>query len=231
MHIIENYNSRSRRVYCYVAECIWDKELKKYHKPRISIGHLKGEPPIFVPNKSFASLLQSDMEDQSSTEKHDRDMIELVNAKYGDSKALLSRNSDNSKAQTAWAVFSGPSIVFGGITKRYRIDTMLRKAFGEDDTQEILSLAWYLACEGDALVNSDVWLGHFKNPAGRAIISQDITRLLDRMGQDGIMSFYKYWLEGFQKSGDKILYDLTSISWYGHGILKFLKSYTYKISS
>jgi len=32
------------------------------------------------------------------------------------------------------------------------------------------------------------------------------------------MTFYKYWLEGFQKTGDKTLYDLTSISWYGHGI-------------
>ena len=50
------------------------------------------------------------------------------------------------------------------------------------------------------------------------ISSQEITKLLDRMAQDGIMSFYKYWLEGFQRTGDRVLYDLTSISWYGHGI-------------
>jgi len=218
MHIIENNNSRSGRVYCYVAECVWDKELKKYNKPRTSIGHLEGEPPVFVPNKSFASLLLSDIENQSTTEKRDRDIIDLVNAKYGDSVDLLSRNPVSSDVQKAWAVFTGPSIVFGGITTRYRIDTILRKAFGEDDAQEILSLAWYLACEGDALVNSDVWLGQFENPAGRAIISQDITKLMDRMGHEGIMSFYKLWLEGFKKTGDKILYDLTSISWYGHGI-------------
>jgi len=100
----------------------------------------------------------------------------------------------------------------------FRVNTILKKAFSEYDAQEILSLAWYLACEGDALINSDVWLGHFENPAGHSISSQDITKLLDRMGQDSIMSFYKYWLEGFRKTGDRVLYDLTSISWYGRGI-------------
>ena len=75
-----------------------------------------------------------------------------------------------------------------------------------------------MACEGDALVNGDVWLDQFENPANRAIYSQEITKLLDRMSIDGIMTFYKHWLERFKKIGDKILYDLTSISWYGHGI-------------
>ena len=32
------------------------------------------------------------------------------------------------------------------------------------------------------------------------------------------MTFYKEWLGGIERSGDKILYDLTSISWYGRGI-------------
>jgi hypothetical protein len=95
---------------------------------------------------------------------------------------------------------------------------MLKRAFGESDAMEILALAWYLVSEGDALVNSDVWLSHFENPAGGEISGQNITKLLDRVGQDGIMSFYKQWLEGFGKTGEKTLYDLTSISWYGRGI-------------
>jgi len=39
---------------------------------------------------------------------------------------------------------------------------MLIKAFGYNITREILSMAWYLACECDALVNSNVWPGHFE---------------------------------------------------------------------
>jgi transposase len=145
-------------------------------------------------------------------------MINIVNAKYGNSEDLIAKKPKESQAQTARAIFLGPSIVFGGITSRYHIDTMLKKAFGEEDANEILSLAWYLASEGDALVNSDAWLDHFENPAGYAISSQDITKLLDRMNEDGIMSFYKYWLNGFEKIGDKALYDLTSISCQGHSL-------------
>ena len=218
MHIIENYNGRAKKTYCYAGECRWDKLLKKYVNPRVSIGHLEGEPPMFVPNGKYMSLLFMDLDGQNITEVRERDIVDAIRAKYADRIRMDSSKPQTVQAQTAYAVFLGPKIVYGGITSRYHIDTMLTRAFGEEDAKEILSLAWFLASEGDALINSDVWLSHFENPARRAISSQDITKLLDRMGQDGIMTFYKYWLEGFGKTGDKILYDLTSISWYGRGI-------------
>jgi transposase len=216
VHIIENYNIRAGKVYCYAGECLWDKQFKKYVNPRVSVGYLEGEPPMFVPNKKYSLLLEDTS--QTVTEERDRKIIDIIKAKYGNRMRLVAPKPVKTQAQTAIAIFSGPSVVFGGITSRYRIDTILKKAFGEDDAKKILSLAWYLASEGDALINSDAWLSHFENPTGHAISSQDITRLMDRMGQDGILSFYKHWLERFEKTGDKVLYDLTSISWYGHGI-------------
>jgi transposase len=142
--------------------------------------------------------------------------------KYGDDvrgiAATMAVSGKDEVLQTARAIFSGPSLVFGGITVRYHVDTILRKAFGENNARDILSLAWYLASEGDALSNSDAWLAYFDTPRGEAISSQDITRLLDGMGQDGIMTFYKEWLSGFSKMPDKMLYDLTSISWHGYDI-------------
>jgi transposase len=216
MHIIENYNPRAEKVYCYVGECLWDKQLKKYFNPRVLVGHMEGEPPVFVPNAKY-SLLLADT-GQTVTEERDREIVDVIKAKYGNRVRLPDLKPVKAHAQTAIAIFSGPSVVFGGITSRYRIDTILRRAFGKDDAKEILSLAWYLASEGDALINSDAWLSHFENPSGHAISSQDITRLLDRMGQDGILSFYKHWLKRFEKTGDKMLYDLTSISWHGYGI-------------
>jgi transposase len=218
MHIVENYNKKVDRIYCYAAECHWDKQSKTYRKPRISVGHLEGTPPVFVPNKRFSRILASDLKTPSLTDEHTKEIITTVTAKYGEVTCSLDLTDTPAPEQTARAVFSGPSIVFGGITERYRIDTMLRKTFGADDAQDILSLAWYLASEGDALSNSDAWLEQYETPSGHGISSQEITRLLDRMDQDGLMTFYKDWLRNFQKSHDKVLYDLTSISWYGQGI-------------
>ena len=218
MHIVENYNGKVNKTYCYAAECSWDKVSKKYIKPRISIGHLEGNPPVFVPNKFFSRIFASDLKAPSLTDEQHRKIIDTVKTKYGDVTSSVDWAETRQEEQTAKAIFSGPSIVFGGITKRYHIDSILKKAFGEEDAHDILSLAWYLASEGGALSNSDVWLAQYETPSGCALSSQDISRLLERMDVDGIMTFYKEWLHAFQKRGDKVLYDLTSISWYGQGI-------------
>jgi transposase len=222
VHIIENRNLQVGKTYCYIAECLWDKQTKKYVNPRVAIGYLEGEPPEFVPNRYFMSLERSLGANPTDAQKRDKLIIDTVESKYSVIREAPNhkkqKTKPNDKVQTAWAVFSGPSIVFGGITQKYRIDKILQKAFGESDAQEILSLAWYLVSEGDALSNSDAWLCHYETPAGGTITSQEVTRLLDRMNQDGIMTFYKAWLNSLMRTDDKVLYDLTSISWYGQGI-------------
>jgi hypothetical protein len=220
MHIVENKNKKVGRTYCYACECLWDKTLGKYNKPRISIGHLEGDAPSFVPNRSFAQILAAD---PSLTGERDKLVIAAAVAKYGDGVLTLGESGPEppngpDAIKTARAVFTGPSIVFGGITRRYRIDAILQKAFGEDAARDILSLAWYITSEGTALGNSDAWLERFESPRKRPISSQDITRLLDGMGQDGIMTFYREWLASLKRIGDRVLYDLTSISWNGCGI-------------
>lgn len=124
MHIIENKNPKAQKTYCYASECNWNKATKQYDKPRIAVGHLVGEPPIFVPNKAFTRMLLSDKENPDATGEQTSLIIETVKAKYGDVQpAPISSIFQNPNVadytKTAWAVFSGPSIVFGGITKRY----------------------------------------------------------------------------------------------------------------
>jgi hypothetical protein len=58
----------------------------------------------------------------------------------------------------------------------------------------------------------------FENPRGHQISSQDITRLLDRIDTDSILTFYKEWLACVKKTSDCVVYDLISISWSGKGI-------------
>ena len=145
MHIIENKNLRVKRTYCYIGECIWDKKHKKSINRRVPIGHLEGEPFIFVPNRMLASMLQSDITNRSATEKRTREMLDTVIAKYGNITDLVNPELYRTNSQVAKAVFTGPSIVFGGITSRYNIDTMLIKAFGDEDAQVILSLVFHKA--------------------------------------------------------------------------------------
>jgi hypothetical protein len=220
MYIVENPNASAGKKYCYAEENKWSKEKHKCVKFRTIIGKLEGEPPSFVPNSFFARLLAAE---PSAIEARDRLIIAAAAAKYGESALKMHAAKPEppkgpAAIQTARAVFTGPATVFGGISKRYRIDTLLRKAFGEDIADDILSLAWYMVSEGAALSDSDAWLAYFENPKGGPISSQGITRILDSMGIDGIMTFYKGWLASIEKPGDRVLYDLTSISWTGRGM-------------
>jgi hypothetical protein len=99
-----------------------------------------------------------------------------------------------------------------------QLDALLKQAFGNDEAHDIISLAWYLASEGAALSDSDAWLDHFESPRGRSISNQDITRLLDKMDYDSVLAFYKGWLASLEKTNDRALYDLTSISWSGKSL-------------
>jgi transposase len=219
MHIVENKAIHAGKIYCYACECLWDANLKKYLKPSTAVGRLEGNPPSFVPNGYLASLLRTHSTDPSYTDERNKRIIDTVIAKYGENVYdRIQAPKNKTGISSAQAVFIGPALVLGGITRKYHIDHMLCKAFDDKTANNILALAWYIATEGDALSNSDSWLDHFENPAECSMSSQDITKLLDSMNYSSIMAFYKQWLAVFKKVGDKVLYDLTSISYYGHGI-------------
>ncbi|MDR1295803.1 MAG: hypothetical protein LBO05_00160, partial [Deltaproteobacteria bacterium] len=226
MHIIENFNGKMGYKYCYANVCYWNKDTKKYVNDRTPIGKLIGEPPSFVPNKPFLRMLG---EDSSTSSERVKAIIAAAVKKYGDEILELgnvepSLPKGTLNCQTATSSFVGPAIVFGGITKRYGIDALLHQAFGLNDGNDILALAWYMASEGSALSNSDQWLCYYDNPRGSSLSSQEITGLLDRMNTDGVMTFYKGWLANFERlnnlanTKDHVLYDLTSISYSGKNI-------------
>jgi len=221
MYIKESVNEK----YCYACETIWDKVNKKYSTPVKCIGHLDSDN-LLIPNKYLSQLFFLESSNNLSLSEYERLVIKAVTDKYGDSirsKAikLSPKQLSENDLMTAKAVFIGPELVFGAITKRYRIDLLLEKSFGENIMKDILSLAWYISSEGNALSDSDSWLEYYENPHGSAMSSQDVSRLLEAIDYDGTMTFYKLWLKeatkGISKT-DKTLYDLTSISYYGSGI-------------
>jgi len=224
MYIIEGVNEK----YCYAYETIWEKTLKKYTKPSKCIGYLDSDNAL-IPNKYLSRLFAIELSGDaalSALSDYEKLVIKTVIDKYGKSvrdraSKLPPKMISEEVMMTAKAVFIGPEMVFGAITKRYRLNLLLEKSFGEEIGNDILSLAWYVASEGSALSDSDSWLDYYENPRGSSISSQDITRLLDDIDYDGIMTFYKLWLKEATKGNaktDKNLYDLTSISCYGSSI-------------
>ena len=189
------------------------------------IGRLDTDKSL-IPNRYLSRLFSLESSGHSPLNDYERLIIKTVVDKYGEgvrniAAKVLPKPLSEDVINTAKAVLIGPELVFGTITKRYRIDFILKRSFGERIAKDILSLAWYVATEGSALSNSDSWLDYYENPRGSTISSQDISQLLDDIDYDGIMSFYKLWLKEAVKANtktEKILYDLTSISYYGSGI-------------
>jgi transposase len=221
MYIISGINQK----YCYACETVWDKERKKSCRSGKCIG-LVNPDNVLIPNRYLSQLFFLESSDHESLNEYEKLVIKTVIDKYGEGvrgKATKPSSKQLSEDDiiTARAVFIGPDLVFGAITKRYHISSILEKSFGERIMKDILSLAWYLASEGNALSDSDSWLDYYENPRGSTMSSQDVSKLLDAIDYDGIMTFYKLWLKETVKSTaktDKMLYDLTSISYYGSGI-------------
>jgi transposase len=223
MHIVEGVNG----TYCYASKCERDHENSQKNK-KISkcIGQIKnGE---FLPNKFLYALLRTYAMEPSRLSDVEKLIIDTVVQKYGVSltqKALKQPDTEPDKTySTARTVFYGAQLIFGHITKKYQLEKMLTTAFGTDIATDILSLAWFVTSDGDALSNNNAFLDYQENPSGGGISSQDVSRLLDDITEDGMMSFYKQWLNSIVRkakentSSQKILYDLTSISFTGHGI-------------
>ena len=219
MHITET--TIKGILYCYAAECNWNSITGAYDKPSKAVGKLDKQNR-FISNKYFSGLLIRKRDNPESISEYEQQIIDTVKAKYGeDVKPSIFPESITAQVEkaikTATIINYGPQLVFGSITTKYKLDIILFNAFDEDLAQDILSLAWYITSEGSALSNNDSWLEYFENPKGSGFSSQDVTRLLDDIDYDGIMTFYKQWLKGFTDT-DKVLYDLTSISYYGNSI-------------
>jgi transposase len=221
MYISDSVNQK----YCYACEKVWDRTLRKYRTPAKCIGRLD-EDNSLIPNRYLLQLFSLESTIPASLGEYEKLLIKTVIEKYGENvrsktvKSSLKVLSEDD-IQTAKVIFIGPELVFGIITKRYRIDSLLKRGFAEETVKNILALAWYVASEGSALSDSDGWLDYYENPHGSSMSSQDVSRLLDTIDCDGMMTFYKFWhraaTAGAAKT-DKVLYDLTSISYYGKGI-------------
>jgi len=216
MYINENVNKK----YTYACQIIWNKTQKKYQYPSKCIGQTHNN--TLTPNKYLTNLLNKQQQNPTTLTNHEKQILQTITNKYGTNiKTTTQTPTTQNNTKTAKTIFIGPDLIFNKITNKYNLTQHLEKAFNPTTTKNILSLAWYLTSEGNTLSDSDSWLQYYKNPRGSNITSQDITRLLDNIDYDNMMTFYKHWLKQTTQTTqkhDKILYDLTSITYHGKNI-------------
>lgn len=118
-----------------------------------------------------------------------------------------------SEAITATTRVVGPSLVIEQVKQRTGIVKVLAQASPERG-HEILALAEFLLCKGQALAHAGTWM----NQAGRAdaerFSSQRISELLGAFTVDEEQHFFKLWGKKMQSSKDHLCYDITSVSSY-----------------
>jgi transposase len=95
---------------------------------------------------------------------------------------------------------------------RIGLEKVLRKAFPKD-WDKVLSLSWFLACEGNALAHADAWCRNHEVPAKQRLSSQRISELLSSIDEDSQQTFFKLWGKVVSEN-DYLCYDITSVSSY-----------------
>lgn len=114
---------------------------------------------------------------------------------------------------TSTTTLMGQRLILEQETKRAGVSKPLLKAFGKEDAERILALAYYDVCRGKAFSRSPQWLED-RGYGALGLSTQRISELLGRLNQDRINTFLKEWL-ACQKPSSNLLFDISSISTYG----------------
>ncbi|NLA95565.1 MAG: transposase, partial [Clostridiaceae bacterium] len=113
---------------------------------------------------------------------------------------------------TAFTTVWGPALLLRQVDREIGLSAVLRKASPEL-WRDILAMAWYIVITGQALSNADLWLQQHESPAERLLSSQRISELLAKIDEEVRQTFFRLW-GGALAKGDRLCYDITSVSSY-----------------
>jgi transposase len=115
-------------------------------------------------------------------------------------------------AVTATTTVVGPMLILDKISQDTGLEATLKQAFPQQWDQ-ILTLAGFLLCTGDALVHADAWCRNHDVPAAGPFASQRISDWLAAITEDGRQGFFRAWGKKISEK-DYLCYDITSVSSY-----------------
>lgn len=110
------------------------------------------------------------------------------------------------------ATIVGPLLILDAFVHRLGIDRILNAALPEYAAQ-ILSMAYYLACQGGPLSQCEAWTRTHEHPASTALASQRISEILGAITTAAKQGFFSLWMNKILED-EYLCYDITSISSY-----------------
>lgn len=121
-------------------------------------------------------------------------------------------NAALNDAVTAKTTVTGPKLLLKKIDKNISLSKILKRA-SPKNWEQIMSLAWYMVCNGKALSYAENWCQNHEAPFSGDLASQRISELLGRMIEDEFQTFFKLWSKQIVEK-DYLCYDITSVSSY-----------------
>ncbi len=118
----------------------------------------------------------------------------------------------NDKDFTATATIVGPSLILDAMSKRLGLTKLLKASFPEY-YEQLLTMAYYLVCQGGPLCQSESWTKTHEHPAGTPLTSQRISEILGSISTGATQAFLSSWMDKVLED-DYLCYDITSISSY-----------------
>lgn len=109
----------------------------------------------------------------------------------------------------------GERLILDGEVKKTGIGKALNAAFGKEAGEKLKALSYYLICRGKALSRSTQWLED-RGFGELGLSSQRISDLLAGIDDDKVNTFFKEWVASQPHSDRNYLFDITSVSTYGH---------------
>ena len=119
---------------------------------------------------------------------------------------------DKEFIRTATAIIVGPSLILDELSKRIGIAKLLKATIPEYATQ-ILTMAYYLACQGGPLSQCEAWTKTHESPSIKPLTSQRISEILGSISTGAKQAFLASWMDKVLED-DYLCYDITSISSY-----------------
>lgn len=192
--------------YVYEDYSYWDPEKRDSTHKRRSIGKV-GEDGEIVYNKAYR-----EREAQKSMP------VVLDNPPYQTPGSDTKEPSPKSEvplgeAPVSYTVLAGQKMILDHVCDETGVESSLKDAFSAVTVSSILALAYYVVCQGKAFSRSEPWL-ESRGYADLGLTSQRISDLLASITDDKVNTFFNSWIAR-QEKGDRMLFDITSISTYG----------------